>query len=767
MTSMRQFCATAANIATGSFAGSSAGTCAAGTIGPAINAALCVPARYHPASCVATADGSLKARVNGGNPIPGIATAGLHETADRKPPHARPHGVLEKSFAFILALSLPAYLPLEARAQPASTDKTLMVLFDSSGSMWGNLQGSRNPKFEIAREALRSALDANAAEANAALKSGLVVFGRSCSVADVSTQPQAQSSSALLAPLDRLNPKGKGPITLALARAAQVLPPDAQSTIILIHDGPDNCNADPCAQAAELARSHPKLTAHLVSIGIDDAELPKTSCIADSLRGSVFAASDATGLDDAVGQAVKLAMLDKPPATAKKPPPETEDRSAKPANEDETGPPRLMLSATLGNAGTPIDGAVRWQIRKTGEAQSSPPLLDVAEARFTVPLQPGTYQIDARYGLATASSEVTIAKEGATRRAIAFDAGAIQLGDAGTAGSAAAASGTVDATLITVSPAAQGSANDAGAPIALRSGANRELILPSGEYWITAQRGSARDVTKVSVEAGSRQKISPLSRYGTVDIAVAGLQTRQTSERAVPTDGNVVITIYVDDPDNPSGRREVRRSASPSASFLLPAGTYYVNARAGSANAQKLIAVGAGGRVDAKLDLDVANLRVTTSVDPAVAGSGLEVLYRVSRRLGDIETPIAWSGARAPLFQLPPGRYTVTAEVGARNVTASQTLDLSSGAELDLDLTANAAHLSLELDGAKAGRFADRFWEIRSAAGDIIWRTNRYAPTAILAPGRYLVRCETRGGVFETTFALETGERRTIALNTD
>lgn len=667
----------------------------------------------------------------------------------------------------LLAMSLSALLLVEARAQAAASDKTIMVLFDSSGSMWGNIQGSRAPKFEIARDALRTALDANAASADTVLKSGLVVFGRSCSIADVSTPPAAQSSGALLAPLDRLNPKGKGPITLALARAAQILPPDAQSTLILVHDGPDNCNTDPCAQAAELSRSHPRLTAHLVSIGIDAADLPKTSCIADSLRGSVFAASDAAGLEEAIGQAVKLAMLDAPSATAKKTPAEKQEKSAKPANEDETGPSRLILSATLGNAGTPIDGPVRWQVRKAGEDDASPPLLDVAEARFTVPLEPGEYLVDARYGLATATSQVTIAKEGATRKAIAFDAGAVQLGTVDLAGSAPAASPAVGDIIVTVSPAAEGGSDTAGAPIALRAGANRELILPSGEYWVTAQRGSAREVTKVSVEAGSRQKISPLSRYGTVDISVAGPQTAQAVDPASSSDGKIVITIYVDDPDNPSGRREVRRSASPSASFMLPAGTYYVNARAGSASAQKLIAVGAGGRVNASLDLDVASLRVTTSVDPEISGNDLEVLYRVSRRLGETESPIAWSGARAPLFQLPPGRYTVTAEVGTRNVTASRTLDLTSGAQVDLDLTADAARLSLQLEGAGAFRFADRFWEIRSAAGDIIWRTNRFAPTAILAPGRYLVRCETRGGVFETTFALETGERRTIALNTD
>ncbi len=667
---------------------------------------------------------------------------------------------LATCFASLIAVSLATVIP--ASAQPAPSGKNVMVLFDSSGSMWGNLQGNRNPKFEIAREALRNALANNTGQLDAKVYTGLVVFGRSCSVADVTTPPATQSPDTLLAPLERLNPKGKGPITLALARAAQVLAPQAQSTIILIHDGPDNCNTDPCAQATEIARSHPKLTAHLVSIGIDDADLPKTACIAESLRGSVFAANDAEGLDQAVNEAVKLAMLDAVPTTAKKAAPETEQQPAKPANDDETGPPRLILSATLGNAGTKIDGPVRWQIRKDGEADDAPPLLDVAEAQFTVPLQPGKYRIDARYGLATASSQVDIANVGATRRAIAFDAGAIQLGNTSTA-----SSGAVGDIIVTVSPTAEGSSQSAGAPIALHSGAGRELILPAGEYWITAQLGSARDVTKVSVESGSRQKISPLSRYGTVDINVTGLQAANPGERANASDSSIIITIYVDDPDSPSGRREVRRSASPSASFMLPAGTYYVTARAGSATSQKLIAVGAGGRVSADLDLNVASLRVTTSVDPAIAGNDLNVLYRVSRSLGNTQAPIAWSGARAPLFQLPPGRYTVTAEVGARNVTATRTLDLTSGTEQILDLTANAARLSLKLEGAKATRYADRFWEIRSAAGDIIWRTNRYAPSAILAPGRYLVRCETRGGVFETTFALETGERRTIALNAE
>ena len=54
-----------------------------------------------------------------------------------------------------------------------------------------------------------------------------------------------------------------------------------------------------------------------------------------------------------------------------------------------------------------------------------------------------------------------------------------------------------------------------------------------------------------------------------------------------PPLADVVFQVFEDDPDAPQGRRELMRSAAARPSFSLPAGTYYVVARHGAAEARE------------------------------------------------------------------------------------------------------------------------------------------------------------------------------------
>ena len=66
-------------------------------------------------------------------------------------------------------------------------------------------------------------------------------------------QPEPLDVGKVMAPLEQFNPRGRGPLTLALREAAKSLPRDAgPRTLLLIHDDADNCQPDLCAAAAEL-----------------------------------------------------------------------------------------------------------------------------------------------------------------------------------------------------------------------------------------------------------------------------------------------------------------------------------------------------------------------------------------------------------------------------------------------------------------------------------------------------------------------------------
>ena len=121
--------------------------------------------------------------------------------------------------------------------------------------MWGPIEGVRQTKLVLAREALRRGLGKMAPQARV----GLALFGHrrgDCSDVEVVRPPEPLDVPHLMGPLEQFNPRGRGPLTLALREAAKSLPRDAgPRTLLLIHDDADNCQPDLCAAAAELQDS--------------------------------------------------------------------------------------------------------------------------------------------------------------------------------------------------------------------------------------------------------------------------------------------------------------------------------------------------------------------------------------------------------------------------------------------------------------------------------------------------------------------------------
>src|SRR5690606_4259727 len=84
------------------------------------------------------------------------------------------------------------------------------------------------------------------------------------------------------------------------------LPDDgSQRSLILIHDGPDNCQQDVCAAAAELSAAG--IAAHVVSLGLSADDLAETACIAEATGGRRFKADTAEQVEAGLAEALRLA----------------------------------------------------------------------------------------------------------------------------------------------------------------------------------------------------------------------------------------------------------------------------------------------------------------------------------------------------------------------------------------------------------------------------------------------------------------------------
>jgi len=124
---------------------------------------------------------------------------------------------------------------------------TILVM-DGSGSMWGQIDGIA--KITIAQDVVSELLDSLPGEE----RLGLTVYGHrergSCTDIETVVPPAEGTRDAIAAAVNGIKPLGKTPMTDAVIAAAEALRyTEDSATVILVSDGVETCNPDPCAAA--------------------------------------------------------------------------------------------------------------------------------------------------------------------------------------------------------------------------------------------------------------------------------------------------------------------------------------------------------------------------------------------------------------------------------------------------------------------------------------------------------------------------------------
>ncbi len=638
-----------------------------------------------------------------------------------------------------------------AGARAADEAPTVMILLDGSGSMWGKAEGDSLAKFDAARAALHEALPRIRPD----VRLGLASFGHrrrgNCSDAEVIVPPAPQNLDQLLAPLDRMNATGKGPLVLGLREATAAIGAAAPALIVLIHDDVDNCEQDVCAAAADIAKSNPRLSVSTIGIGLDQAKLQQMSCVAALTGGKIYNAQNGAGIASALDQVIKLAHLETGAAAeaAKDATPE-----AAPGKPAPTGPPGLYLSAGLGSDSATLESPVRWRVKKGGTDGEV-----VREARapsLVENLPPGSYEVEARLGLAAASQSVDVQADAPTPLRVNLNAGVLKM-----RARAAKDAPPLPTPVFTVTPIGESTApKNPGAPLWIGRESQPEIVLPAGDYRVTAENGLVRQEQKVTIAPATGTTFDAMLATGRLELAAA--RGTDAAPGDLMTDG-VTFIVYEDDPDAPEGRREVVRSAAPAPAFTLPAGTYYITARTAGAETREQIAVGAGGIVKRALPLALAQLQLTATLDGEPPPQDLPLAFTVVR-LDAEPREVARTVIKAPQFELSAGRYRLEAALGATNVKAAAEITLAAGQSQKVVLNLEAAHVTLRLANEQPGTTGDVFWEIKDEQHHTVLRTSQPQPAVLLGPGRYIVLSETRDRELQGTFELKAGEHRNLEI---
>jgi Ca-activated chloride channel family protein len=662
------------------------------------------------------------------------------------------------SGGLVVGLALSSAMLCPAAVGAADEPPTVIVVFDGSGSMWGNMEGTRASKLAVAREALQRGL----ARIGPQTRVGLASFGHrraGCADVEVILPPEPLDAGRIMAPLERLNPRGRGPLTLALQEAAKALPSSpGRSSLLLIHDEPDNCQANLCEVAAELRSAG--IAVSVVGLGLDQEAANKMLCLPQATGGRFYNPRTSDQVDAAIEAALRVASIGAEPVVppagqAPQPPPSASAPGFSSApSVPPDAPAGLYLRALLAAKTDPVGWPLHWIVFPEGEPASV--LYDAVAANPHVPVPPGRYVVEARDGAVSAQATFQVAEQGPTLANLVLEGGTLQV--RGQAQKTGAPLGDAIITISAAGPGGDARKDTSGRMLAAFKGSEGIATLPAGRYVVRVEQGLVHTERSVVVPAGSR---------GRVDIALnaALLQLTATGRDGTPLKAPV-FSVLEDDPDAPRGRREIARSASRQAQFLLPPGTYYVNVRQGGAEVLERVAVGPGDVVQRTLPLAAGRLSLSTRPIGGAQTHAAPVSYRVDRLDGPLPDALTTSQASPELY-LAAGRYRVEARYGLANARLAREVDVKAGQAQQIEFEHQASTLKLRLTAVGGNPLAEVFWEVRDQAGRTVWTTGQPEPSVTLQAGRYRIRAETRDKRYERSVDVAGGEVRAFELTAD
>lgn len=286
--------------------------------------------------------------------------------------------------AWLAALGLTG---LVAAPLAQAEEQDVILVLDGSGSMWGQIEGEA--KITIARSVVGQVID----DLPDAQRLGLVAYGHNregdCSdieeVVAVGTDRDAVRSA-----VNSINPKGKTPLSASVQFAAEKLRyTENKATVILVSDGRETCDLDPCAIGNALEQAGIDFTAHVIGFDVvEQADQEQLQCLADNTGGTYLNASSAEELSEALEQTVAEAPVQEPVTET-----------------------RMVLRATDLAQGPEIETGLNWRIVQSGGGDEVYTVSDAG--RSEAEISPGVYDVFVEWperGLSGSAETVQVAQ---------------------------------------------------------------------------------------------------------------------------------------------------------------------------------------------------------------------------------------------------------------------------------------------------------------------------------------------------------------------
>lgn len=182
----------------------------------------------------------------------------------------------------LMSLMLVLNNPAKAQRQP---DKTrILFLLDASASMFARMENHQ--RWTVAKDVLKNMADSlNGIDK---VEMALRVYGhtthkhkQNCQDTELEVPFQTRNGEKIKEELEEIRPKGTTPIAYSLKRAARDFPQsgNVKNVVILLTDGLEECDGDPCAVSKALQENKVFLKPFIIGIGMSEDFKDQFNCV--------------------------------------------------------------------------------------------------------------------------------------------------------------------------------------------------------------------------------------------------------------------------------------------------------------------------------------------------------------------------------------------------------------------------------------------------------------------------------------------------------
>ncbi|MGB3503559.1 MAG: VWA domain-containing protein [Mesorhizobium sp.] len=545
---------------------------------------------------------------------------------------------------FLTRLCAAAAFGLAGVCTSHAADRAIIVL-DASGSMWGQIGGK--PKLEIARETLKSVLQSVPAD----MELGLMAYGHrqkgSCQDIELVVPPATGTSAAISEAAGKMKFLGKTPLSEAVKKAAEDLKyTEDKATVILITDGLETCNADPCAVGRELEQSGVDFTAHVVGFGLTEEEGRQVACLAENTGGKYIQASDAGTLEEALRTTV-VAAPEPAPEPAPAPPPAVVEHN-------------YMPKAVLSAGGEPSPSDVYFEIFRANAAGEAGDRVEGGYNDYKAKIDAGDYVMTAVSGAASAEQKLTVSADKASEPVFDLNAGVLIL----RARPAPGADIDGNAQIIIDHPGDGASSANYG---------EVKFVVPAGETKVTVKLGAGEIEETIQLAAGQ-----------TVDKDIIVGVGKLVANAAYSAGGETVVSgdlswkVFKAKKKLDGSREQVSYGFGPAAKFDLPAGDYVATVDMQAVSREAPLSVAVGELTEINVDLNAGVVAIT-----APGADGYRI-YEAKKNLQGERRQVTYGFGEEFTQAIGAGDYVVVTDFKADKADSETPFTIKAGERTEI-----------------------------------------------------------------------------------